>query len=354
MQYYGASQYPETPPAPSRGRRKPGVPPGISPGGTAPPAPGGGAAGTIGPPTYPPPGGGTGGDTPNPPSWDPGPPPGYPPRAGSDPSGPPNPTQPPPQYYGTQSTVRPEETAYTQNVRPDDATARGAQTTTTGTKAPAPTKEAPESRRRNQDGDTGGSGGDKPPGYQPPGDPLPGSETGGGGGPEVGTAWGGRTSTEGTGLGDEYESEDPPGGLVGYYTGKMGSTGMSEAERNALEASTMTPIQQQAQQAKDAMMRVRAATGNDAGLYAGLSETGRAEADSMAQQGRQNSLQNEQIRRAEQAEGAGGNLNLYGQTQAETIEYLRMLGNLLGRQEGSTSYGNSKGSDFGIQYTPGM
>jgi hypothetical protein len=240
-------------------------------------------------------------------------------------------------------------------VRPDDATARGAQTTTpsttttTGNKARAPSEEAPQARRRNQDGDTGGD--DR---KDPPGTPPPGAEEGGGGGPEVGTAWGGRTSTEGTGLGDEYESEDPPGGLVGYYTGKMGSTGMSEAERNALEASTMTPIQQQAQQAKDAMMRVRAATGNDAGLYAGISETGRAAADSMAQQGRQNSLQNEQIRRAEQAEGAGGNLNLYGQTQAETMEYLRMLGNLLGRQEGSTSYGNSKGSDFGIQYTPGM
>ncbi len=240
--------------------------------------------------------------------------------------------------------------------RPNDATAKGG-TGTAAAKAPGSeqqgmTMTAPPAANPaviNQD-----------PGTSPPGWPTPPPSPGGTGAPG-GVApgpgsMGGPGGTSGTsstwGLGGDYTS--PTGGLVSYYNQKMGSNGMSPEERVALAASTVNPIQQEAQQARDQMLRIRAATGNDAGLYGAVAENARNAMGAVSNQQRQNLLANEQVRRGEQSEGAAGNLNLYGQDQAETMEYLRMLGNLLGRQDSVSSYGSSKGSDVGIQYTPGM
>lgn len=158
----------------------------------------------------------------------------------------------------------------------------------------------------------------------------------------------------GSGTGDNYKSAT--GGLVGYYGKKMNSTGLSEAEYNALNQSTNLPIQQQAQQAHDEMLRVRAATGNDAGIYAGVSDVQKNAGQALAEQGRKNVMANGEVARQEQAQGAAGNLNLYGQTQAESMEYLRMLGNLLGRQRGTTASGDTSNWNAGVNvgYTPGL
>lgn len=157
-----------------------------------------------------------------------------------------------------------------------------------------------------------------------------------------------------SGSGEGYQSAT--GGLVGYYGQKMNSTGLWPAEYNALNQSTILPIQQQQKQTEDEMLRVRAATGNDAGIYGGLSEVSRNAGAQIADQGRKNVMANGEVARQEQAAGAAGNLNLYGQTQAETMEYLRMLGNLLGRQRGGTSSGETSGYNAGVSvgYSPGM
>lgn len=153
------------------------------------------------------------------------------------------------------------------------------------------------------------------------------------------------------GLGAQYESAQ--GGLAGYYNDRMSSSGMGNAEKLALAYGTMNPLVSQANQARDAIVRARAATGNDAGIYAGLSQVSRDAGREQSNQARQNILTNEEIRRKEQAEGAAGNLNLYGQTQAETMEYLRMIANILGRQKGVKTAGSSSGADVGISWNPG-
>jgi hypothetical protein len=168
----------------------------------------------------------------------------------------------------------------------------------------------------------------------------PKTNSGGGGG-------GGGTD----GLVDDYAS--PTGGLVGYYGRMMGSTGMSEAEYNALNQSTTLPIQQQQRQAQDEMLRVRAATGNDAGIYGGLSEVTKNAGAQIADQGRKNVLANADIKRQEQAAGAAGNLNLYGQNQTQSMEYLRMLANVLGRTSSTSGSGSSSGVTAGIAWNPG-
>lgn len=150
-----------------------------------------------------------------------------------------------------------------------------------------------------------------------------------------------------SGSGDAYKSAT--GGLVGYYGQQMGSNGLSEAEYNALNRSTYLPIQQEGQAAKDEMLRVRAATGNDAGIYGGVAQVSKNTGQALADQSRKNVLANADVKRQERASGAAGTLNLYGQEQAQSMEYLRMLGNLLGRQRGATSNSDTNGYNAGVQ-----
>ena len=180
-------------------------------------------------------------------------------------------------------------------------------------------------------GETGGTGPALPPGK---------------GGAPGGTNGGSNGESGNWGLGEGYTS--PEGGLFDYYRQKMASTGMSPAGQAALANTTLTPIQQQQAASLDQMKRIRAATGNDAGIYAGISELGRNAGDQMAEQKRKNLLTNEEIARQDQKEGAAGGLNLYGQTQAEAMEYLRMLGNILGREDFTNTYGTVSGNSVGI------
>lgn len=210
-------------------------------------------------------------------------------------------------------------------------------TTTQEQKAAAPP--ATPNVAFNQDPDTGNGGGGGPWGVLPPGKGgAPGGTTGGSNG-ESGT-WG---------LGEgEGGYTSPEGGLFDYYRQKMASTGMSPAAQAALATTTLNPIQQQQAASLDQMKRFRAATGNDAGIYAGISELGRNAGDQMAEQKRKNLLTNEEIARQDQKEGAAGGLNLYGQTQAEAMEYLRMLGNILGREDMTNTYGTVSTSRAGV------
>lgn len=225
------------------------------------------------------------------------------------------------------------------------ATARGV--------APGTEPPTANTRVRDQVPGDGGSGGapDGGPRGGESGNPYEGPPGSGGGGSNYGGPPG---TTGGAAAAANPGYTSPTGGLVGYYGAKMNSTGMSPDELNALNASTLNPIQQQAREAEAAMLRVRAATGNDAGIYGGLSEVARNAANQTSQQGRLNTLTNADVARKEQAEGSAGTLNLYGQTQAETMEYLRMLGNLLGRQVGTTTRGSTSGVNGEIAYNPGM
>lgn len=196
----------------------------------------------------------------------------------------------------------------------------------------------------NQDPDTGNGGGGGTGGVLPPGK----------GGNPGGTTGGSNGESGNWGLGEgEGGYTSPEGGLFDYYRQKMASTGMSPAAQAALASTTLTPIQQQQAASLDQMKRFRAATGNDAGIYAGISELGRNAGDQMADQRRKNLLTNEEIARQDQKEGAAGGLNLYGQTQAEAMEYLRMLGNILGREDFINTSGSSSGSGVGISWNPG-
>lgn len=194
----------------------------------------------------------------------------------------------------------------------------------------------------NPGGDTGGSGPGQPPGKGG----TPGGTTGGSNG--ASGDWGLGPGGDGEG---GYTS--PEGGLFDYYRQKMASTGMSPAAQAALATTTLNPIQQQQAASLDQMKRFRAATGNDAGIYAGISELGRQAGDQTAEQKRKNFLTNEELARQDQKEGAAGGLNLYGQTQAEAMEYFRMLGNILGREDFINTSGSGSGSSVGINWNPG-
>jgi len=214
-------------------------------------------------------------------------------------------------------------------------------TTTQGQKATAPPVTPNVAFYPNPDpGPPGGADGGTGPG-QPPGT----------GGAPGGTTGGSNGASGNWGLGEDYTS--PEGGLFDYYRQKMASTGMSPAAQAALATTTLNPIQQQQAASLDQMKRFRAATGNDAGIYAGISELGRNAGDQMAEQKRKNLLTNEEIARQDQKEGAAGGLNLYGQTQAEAMEYLRMLGNILGREDFINTHGTVSGSGVGIGWNPG-
>lgn len=215
------------------------------------------------------------------------------------------------------------------------------------TAAPAPEVQPTVALYPNQD--PGGTGGDGTGGGPP--NPYPG---GGKGGAPGGTT-GGSNGESGTwGLGEgEGGYTSPEGGLFDYYRQKMASTGMSPAAQAALATTTLNPIQQQQAASLDQMKRFRAATGNDAGIYAGISELGRQAGDQTAEQKRKNFLTNEELARQDQKEGAAGGLNLYGQTQAEAMEYLRMLGNILGREDFINTSGSGSGSSVGINWNPG-
>lgn len=251
-------------------------------------------------------------------------------------------------YYGSSPRRTPAQN--TGKVRYGSGASDGA----TGTRvAPAPV-EMPYGVIHDSPGDGGGDGFEGPRGGGGSGGPRGGVEGGGGGGGGVfsGSGLGGGVGGNG-GAADPATYSTPSGGLVGYYGNMMSSTGLTSTEQNALGQQTLLPIQQQAQQAEESMLRVRAATGNDAGIYSGLSQVSRDASGAIADQGRKNVLKNAEIARADQAAGAAGNLNLYGQTQAETMEYLRMLGNLLGRPVGTRTHGSNSGSTAGIEWNPG-
>lgn len=152
-------------------------------------------------------------------------------------------------------------------------------------------------------------------------------------------------------LGANYES--PTEGLYGYYQGRVGSTGMADDVNGAYFQDTALPVEAQAKQAQEAMLRARAATGNDAGLSAGIAESQKTATEAQGDMTRKNLLTQAQIAREDQREGSAGLANLYGQQQAQTMEYLRMLGNLLGRQRGVTTEGSSTGFSGGINWNPG-
>lgn len=266
--------------------------------------------------------------------------------------------QPPqPVYYGAQSGAGYQ--TRTSGSSKDDATAKGTSASTT---APAPgggmaLKEDPLNPDPGPDPTREpGANPWNPLPYVPvmPGGPRVGGGSGGGGGTGgTGGGWGGGTGALPTGIGEPPGEEETPGGLTGYYDQKMNSQGMSDQEYRALTGSTWNAINQSENQARDRMMRARAATGNDAGLYGGLTQLSADSQMNRADASRKNFLANEEIKRQEQAQGAAGNLNLYGQTQAETMEYLRMLGNLLGRQDYIATSGSTSGGSAGIQWNPG-
>lgn len=191
--------------------------------------------------------------------------------------------------------------------------------------------------------------------------PGPGGGAWAGHGPVGGglpTGTGGDSRGFGAGASDALTGQDgyesPTGGLYGYYQNRVGSKGMADDVKGAYFQDTALPVEAQAKQAEEAMLRVRAATGNDAGLYAGVAENQKTATEAQGDMTRKNLLTQAQIAREDQREGSAGLANLYGQQQAQTMEYLRMLGNLLGRQRSTASTGSSGGVEGGIQYTPGM
>ena len=143
--------------------------------------------------------------------------------------------------------------------------------------------------------------------------------------------WGGVAPTTGNLPGGDLatgSTEGGLGGLVGYYMNELGSKGYSPEVMNALRASTMGAVGNQANAARYDMARRVASTGNDAGYFGALADVTGTAASQAEEAGRQNILANEQERARRNAVGIGGMQTLSDQEREDEQFWAKLFGTL--------------------------
>lgn len=132
----------------------------------------------------------------------------------------------------------------------------------------------------------------------------------------------------GTPGGGPGAGEGGPGGLIGYYMNELGSSGYDPEVMNAMRASTMGAVGNQANAARDDMARRVAATGNDAGYFGALADVTGSASQQAEEAGRQNILANEQERARRNAIGIGGMQTLSDQEREDEQAWARFFAGL--------------------------
>lgn len=151
----------------------------------------------------------------------------------------------------------------------------------------------------------------------------------------------------GAGVGTDFNA--PTGGIYGRYEEMMNAKqGFDPATRSALTTGAASATQKQAEATRGAMRRRVAATGNDTGFFGGMAQTGRDQSANLT-----GALQNATL--ADYAEktrkndaGTKGMTDLYNQQQAYTMDLMKMLGNLGGRQREVYNNGATTSANFSV------